>query len=48
MSSIHFDPSFLKHVHRTRVIGFSMLFSYVSGLEYVSCLGASKKLSLGV
>ena len=48
MSSVHFDPSFWQHVHHTRVVEFSMLFSCVSGLEYVSCLGTSKKLSLGV
>ena len=48
MSSVNFDPSFLKHVHHTRVVEFSMLFCYVSGLEFVSCLGTSKKLSLEV
>ena len=29
-------------------LSFSMLVSCVSSLEYVSCLGISKKLSLGV
>ena len=29
-------------------LSVSMLVSYVSGLEFVSCLGTSKKLSLGV
>ena len=29
-------------------LSFSMLVSCVSGLEYVSSLGTSKKLSLGV
>ena len=48
MSSVHFDPSFWQHVHNTCVFEFSMLFSCVSGLESVSCLGTSKKLSLGV
>ena len=45
MSSVHFDPSLWKH---TRVVEFSMLFSYVSGLESVSCLGTSKKLSMSL
>ena len=35
-------------MHHTRVVEFSMLFSYVFGSESVSCLGTSKKLSLGV
>ena len=48
MSSVHFDPSFWKHVHYTRVVEFSMLFSCVSGSESVSCFGIRKKLSLGV
>ena len=48
MSSVHFDPSFWQHVHYACVVEFSMLFSYVFSLEYVSCLGTSKKLSLGV
>ena len=34
-------------MHHTRVVEFSMLFSCVSGLEFVSCSGTSKKLSLG-
>ena len=29
-------------------LSVSMSVSYVSGIEYVSCLGTSKKLSLGV
>ena len=29
-------------------LSFSVLVSYVSGLESVSCLGTNKKLSLGV
>ena len=37
MSSVHFDPSFWKHVHPPRVIEFSILFSCVSGSESVSC-----------
>ena len=48
MSSIHFDPSCWQHVHHTHVLEFSMLFSYVFGSDPVSCLGTSKKLSLGV
>ena len=48
MSSVHFDPSFWQHVHHPHVVEFSMLFSYVSGSEFVSCLGTSKKLSFGV
>ena len=48
MSSVHFDHSFLKHVHHLRVVEFSMLFSCVSSSESISCLGTSKKLSLGV
>ena len=48
MSSAHFDPSFWQHVHHTCVVDFSMLFSCVSGSEFVSCSGTSKKLSLGV
>ena len=48
MGSVHFDPSFWQHVHHTRVVEFSMLFSSVSSLESVSCLGTSKKQSLGV
>ena len=48
MSSVNFDPSLWQHGHHTRVVEFRMLFSCVSGLESVSCLGTSKKLSLGV
>ena len=48
MSSVHFDPSSWQLVHHPRVVKFSMLFSCVSGSEYVSCLGTNKKLSLGV
>ena len=48
MSSVHFDPSFWQHVHHNLVVEFSMLFSFVSGLDSVSCLGKRKKLSLGV
>ena len=48
MSLVHFDPSIWKHVHHPRVVEFSMLFSCVSSSESVSCLGTSKKLSLGV
>ena len=48
MSSVHSDPSFWQHVHHTRVVEFSMLFSCVSGLESVSYSGTSNKLSLGV
>ena len=47
MSSVHFDPSFWQHVHHPRVVEFSMLFPWVSGSQSVSCLGTSKKLSLG-
>ena len=46
--SIHFDPLFWKHVHHNHVVECCMSVSYVSGIEYVSCLGTSKKLSLGV
>ena len=45
--SVHFDPSFWQHVHHTHVVEFCMLFSCVFSLEYVSCLGTSKKLSFG-
>ena len=45
---VHFDPFFWQHVHHTRVVEFSMLFSCVSSLEFISCLGTSKKLSLEV
>ena len=48
MSLVHFDLSFWKHVHHTRVVEFSMLFSYVFGSESVSFFGTGKKLSLGV
>ena len=51
MSSVHFDPSFWQHVHHTRVVEFSMLFSCVSGSKSVSFLRTSKKrkkLILGV
>ena len=48
MISVHFDPSFWQHVHHTRVVEFSMLFSYVFSSKSVSYLGTSKKLSLGV
>ena len=48
MSLVHFDPSSWQHVHHPRVVKFIMLFSCVSGSEFVSCLGISKKLSLGV
>ena len=47
MSSVDIDPSLWQHVHHILVVEFSMLFSCVSGLESVSCLGTSKKLSLG-
>ena len=48
MNSVHFDPSFLQHVHHPHVVEFSMLFPWVFGSESVSCLGTSKKLSLGL
>ena len=46
--SVHFDPFFGNMCITLMLLSFSMLFSYVSGLEFVSCLGTSKKLSLGV
>ena len=48
MSSVYFDPSSWQHVHHSRVVKFSMLFSCVSSSKSVSCLGISKKLVLGV
>ena len=46
--SVHFDPSFWQHGITIMLLSFSMLVSCVSSLESVSCLGTSKKLSLGV
>ena len=48
MSSVHFLSFLLETCASPCVVEFSMLFSCVSGLESVSCLGISKKLSLGV
>ena len=46
MSSVHFDPSFWQHVHHTRDVEFSMLFSCVSILE--SVLGDKQEAMFGV
>ena len=46
--SVHFYLSFGNMCIALVSLSFRMLFSCVFGLEYVSCLGTSKKLSLGV
>ena len=46
--SIHFDPSFNNMCITIMALSVSMLGCCVSGLESVSCLGTSKKLSLGL
>ena len=45
---VNFDPSFGNMCIIIMALSFSMLGCCVSGLESVSCLGTSKKLSLGV
>ena len=44
--SIHFDSSFSNMCITIMALSVSMLGCCVSGLELVSCLGTSKKLSL--
>ena len=46
--SVPFDPSFGNMCITIMALSVSMLGCSVSGLESVSCLGTSKKLSLGV
>ena len=45
---VHFDPSFSNMCITIMPLSVSMLGCCVSGVESVSCLGTSKKLSLGV
>ena len=47
-ASVHFDPSPGNMCITIMALIFSMLGCCVSGLELVSCLGISKKVSLGV
>ena len=46
--SVHFYHSFVNMCITIMALSVSMLSCCVSGLESVSCLGTSKKLSLGV